>query len=170
MSSQFAPSARRRLRLYAAASAALFGLAASGAALTDEPMIWAEKTNGTSTSLAYGPIDPVKGPLFMLSCFNGMSIIVLDVHKEIAGAKPGTPLTIELASAKSKAPIEGEVGLNDTTGKTFGEASDIELKPVLAVLRDPGPLTVTMGDTTATLAEQGRDEAVTAFSKNCEVE
>jgi hypothetical protein len=106
----------------------------------------------------------------MLSCFNNMSIIVLDVHKEIAGAKPGTPLTIELASAKSKAPIEGEVGLNDATGKTFGEASDLELKPVLAVLRDPGPLTVTMGDTTATLAEQGRDEAVTAFSKNCEVE
>jgi hypothetical protein len=169
MSSQSAPLARRRLSFYAAAGAVLFGLASS-AALTDEPMIWAEKTNGTSTSLAYGPIDPVKGPLFMLSCFNNMSIIVLDVHKEIAGAKPGTPLTIELASAKSKAPIEGEVGLNDATGKTFGEASDLELKPVLAVLRDPGPLTVTMGDTTATLAEQGRDEAVTAFSKNCEVE
>jgi hypothetical protein len=169
MSSQSAPLARRRLSLYAAAGAVLFGLASS-AALTDEPMIWAEKTNGTSTSLAYGPIDPVKGPLFMLSCFNNMSIIVLDVHKEIVSAKPGTPLTIELASAKSKAPIEGEVGLNDATGKTFGEASDLELKPVLAVLRDPGPLTVTMGDTTATLAEQGRDEAVTAFSKNCEVE
>jgi hypothetical protein len=170
MSSPFAPPARRRLCLYAATTAAFLVLAASGAARSDEPMIWAEHTNGTSTSLAYGPIDPVKGPLFMLSCFNGMSIIVLDVHKEIAGAKPGTPLTIELASAKSKAPIEGEVGLNDATGKTFGEASDVELKPVLAVLRDPGPLTVTMGDTTATLAEQGRDEAVTAFSKNCEVE
>jgi hypothetical protein len=169
MSSQSAPLARRRLSLYAAAGAVLFGLASS-AALTDEPMIWAEKTNGTSTSLAYGPIDPVKGPLFMLSCFNNMSIIVLDVHKEIIGTKPGTPLTIELASAKSKAPIEGEVGLNDATGKTFGEASDLDLKPVLAVLRDPGPLTVTMGDTTATLAEPGRDEAVTAFSKNCEVE
>jgi hypothetical protein len=170
MSSQFAPSARRRLPLYAATTAAFLVLAASGAALSDEPMIWAEKTNGTSTSLAYGPIDPANGPLFMLSCFNGMSIVVLDVHKEIAGAKPGAPLTIELASAKSKAPIEGEVGLNDATGKTFGEASDVELKPVLAVLRDPGPLTVKMDDTTATLAEQGRDEAVTAFSKNCEVE
>jgi len=170
MSSQFAPSARRKLRLYAAASVALFGLAASGAALTDELMIWAEKTNGTSTILAYGPIDPVKGPLFMLSCFNNMSIIVLDVHKEIAGAKPGTPLTIELASAKTTSPVEGEVGQNEATGKTFGEASDVELKPVLAVLSDAGPVTVKMGDTTATLSDQGRDQAVAAFSKNCEVE
>ena len=49
---------------------------------------------------------------------------------------------------------------DDASGVTFAEASDINVKPMLAVLRETGPVTVGMGDATATLAEHGRDEAV----------
>jgi hypothetical protein len=163
-------SARSPLRLYAVAAPLVLALTLATQASTEGTMIWSERSSGTSTSLTYGSIDAGAGPLFMLSCFNGMSIVVLDVHKEIAGAKPGAPLTIELASAKTTSPVEGEVGENKATGKTFGEASDVEVKPVLAVLSDAGPVTVKMGGTTATLSDQGRDQAVAAFSKNCEVE
>jgi hypothetical protein len=170
MFSQFVASACPKFGVPAATAAFALAAALASPVWSDEAMIWAERSSGTSTSLVYASIDTAKGPLFMLSCFNGMSIAVLDVHREVAGAKPGAPLTIEISSAKASSPVEGEVALNDATGKTFGEASDIAVKPVLAVLRDPGPVTVKMGDTTAMLSEQGRDEAVTAFSKNCEVE
>ena len=108
--------------------------------------------------LSYGPLDPAQNPLFVLSCFSGMNIVVLDVHKEIPDAKPGDPLTIELSSAKAQSPLKGEVGQNETTGKTFGEASDINVNPVLELLRDPGPLTIKMGGASATMSEQGRAE------------
>jgi hypothetical protein len=99
-----------------------------------------------------------------------MNIVVLDVHKEVPGAKPGDPLTIELSSAKAQSAVKGEVGKNETTGTTFGEASDINVKPVLEVLRDSGPLTIKMGEASATVSEQGRAESVTKFVENCKLE
>jgi hypothetical protein len=120
--------------------------------------------------LSYGPLDPAQNPLFVLSCFSGMNIVVLDVHKEIPDAKPGDPITIELSSAKAQSPLKGEVGQNETTGKTFGEASDINVKPVLELLRDPGPLTIKMGGASATMSEQGRAESVSKFVENCKLE
>ena len=62
------------------------------------------------------------------------------------------------------------MGKNETTGKTFGEASDINVKPVLEVLRDPGPLTIKMGAASATMSEQGRAELVSKFVENCKLE
>jgi hypothetical protein len=41
---------------------------------------------------------------------------------------------------------------------------------VLEVLRDPGTLTLKMGEASATLSEQGRAEAVAAFSRECELD
>jgi hypothetical protein len=151
---------------------ALFAAAAplASPASAAETSIWAERSNGSLTTLAYGPLDPAVDPLFLLSCFSDMSIVVLDVHKEVGGVATGKPLTIELSSDKTKAPIEGEVAQDETSGKTFGEASDIKLKPVLDVLRDPGSLTLKMGETTATLSDQGRADAVSEFSKNCTIE
>jgi hypothetical protein len=149
--------------LFAAAPLATFASAA-------ETLIWAERSNGGLTTLAYGPLDPAISPLFLLSCFSGMSIVVLDVHKEVVGVAPGKPLTIELSSAKAQAPIEGEVAQDETSGTTFGEASDIKVKPLLDVLRDPGSLTLKMGETTATLSDQGRADAVSQFTQNCTIE
>ena len=137
---------------------------------TEEKLVWTEKASEGFVSLAYGALDPAKSPLFLLSCFNAMSIAVLDVRTEMAEAKPGKALTIELAAGDAKSPVEGEAARDDATGVTFGEASDIAVKPVLDVLRQSGPLTVTIGEASATLSDQGRAEAVDLFSQHCEVD
>ena len=161
-------NAQARLLVTCALFAAAAPLASfAGAADT---LIWADRSNGGLTTLAYGPLDPAINPLFLLSCFSDMSIVVLDVHKEVVGVAPGKPLTIELSSTKTQAPIEGEVAQDEMSGTTFGEASDIKVKPLLDVLRDPGSLTLKMGETTATLSDQGRADAVSEFSKNCTIE
>lgn len=161
---------RRQARLLLAAWSALAILVLAEVAKSEEAMMWTEKSSGGLTTLAYGPLNPTASPLFVLSCFSGMNIVVLDVHKEIPGAKRGDAVTIELSSAKAQAPVKAEVELNEATGTNFGEASDIDVKPVLQVMRDPGLLTVRMGDVSATLSDQGRAQAIAKFIENCKLD
>jgi hypothetical protein len=156
--------------LLIALAGAAGALPAASLARTEEELIWTEKSSDNLTSLAYGSLDPAKNPLFMLSCFNGMSIAVLDVHHEVTGTKPGEPLTIELSAGTASSPVKGEAARDEESGATFAEASDIQVKPVLAVLRAEGPLTVKMGETSATLSDRGRAQAVAQFSKDCELD
>jgi hypothetical protein len=161
---------RRRACLPLAAVSTLAILLLADAGRSEEAMMWTEKTSGGLTTLAYGPLNPTASPLFVLSCFSGMNIVVLDVHKEIPGAQRGDPLTIELSSSKAQAPVKAEVETNEATGTNFGEASDIDVKAVLQVMRDPGPLTIKMGEVSATLSDQGRAKAVAEFVENCKLE
>ena len=85
-----------------------------------DSLVWISKSNGALVTLAYGPVDPTKAPLFLLSCFNGMDIAVLDVHQEIAGGKPGEKLAIELSAGTMTAPLSGETA--------HDEASDVYLR------------------------------------------
>ena len=148
-----------------AASAAIVFLAAQARA---ESVVWTERTNGDLTTLAYGPLDPNAIPLFLLSCFNEMEIAVLDIHQEVAGA-PGDPVTIEISSAKGQAPLQGEVAKNRDTGKTFAEASDIKVKPILDVLGEEGPLSIAIGEASVKLTDAGRMAAVAQFGKDCKL-
>lgn len=149
-------------------AALLVVLAPLGAARA-ESVVWTQRASGDLTTLAYGPLDPQKIPVLLLSCFNEMEVVVLDVHQEIEGAKAGDAIAIELSSAKAQAPIQAEVAMNRDTGKTFGEASDIKVKPILEVLRDPGPLTLTIGKTSTTLSDAGRVQAAEDFAKSCKL-
>jgi hypothetical protein len=158
-----------RACLFLALALTTANLPVAGIARTGDELIWTEHSVDNLTSLNYGSLDPAKNPLFMLSCFNGMSIAVLDVHQEVTGSKPGEPLTIELSAGSAKSPVKGEAAL-DESGATFAEASDIAVKPLLDVLRAEGPLTVTTGATSATLSDRGRAQAVAQFSKDCELD
>ena len=53
---------------------------------------------------------------------------------------------------------------------TFAEASDIAVKPVLEVLRQAGPVTVTAGGASVSLSDEGRTQAVERFIKDCPLE
>ena len=156
-----------RACLFLALACAVGALPLASFARTEDALLWTEHSSDNLTSLAYGPLNPAENPLFMLSCFNGMSIAVLDVHHELAGTKPGEPLTIELSAGAAQSLVKGEAALDEANGVTFAEASDIAVKPVLAVLRAEGPLTVKLGETSATLSDKGRAEAVAQFSKDC---
>src|SRR5688572_6430407 len=82
-------------RAQACMLAACMVLAVMSPSRADTP-VWS--TGGDLTTLAYGSLDPSQTPLLLLSCFNEMEIVVLDVHQEVAGS-PGDPITIELSSA-----------------------------------------------------------------------
>jgi hypothetical protein len=170
MAKQSLLTVRGQARSLPAIALALAILPIADAGKSEEAMIWTEKSSGGLTALAYGPLDPMASPLFVLSCFSGMNIVVLDVHKEIPGAKRGDALTIEISSAKAQAPVKAEVEINEATGTNFGEASDINVQPLLQVMRDPGPLTVKMGEASAALSDQGRAQGVADFVENCKLE
>ena len=99
-----------------------------------------------------------------------MGIAVLDFRQDIEGAKPGDALIIALSAGEAKAEVNGEAARDDAAGMTFAEASDIAVKPLLEVLRQTGPVTVTAGTANASLSDNGRAEAVERFSKDCPLE
>jgi hypothetical protein len=135
----------------------------------EETLVWTSNTNGDLISLTYGSLDTAKPPVLLLSCFNEMKIGVLEIFGTIEGTRPGQKLSIDLSAGDAKAAIEGAVELDDKTGMMFAEASDIEIAPLLGVLKAPGPLTVKTGLTTRTLPEVGRADAAAKFRTDCQV-
>ena len=134
-----------------------------------ETLVWTDKASEGFVSLSYGPLDPRKQPKFLLSCFNEMGIAVLDMFGVIQGTRPGEKLTIEFSGASSLS-LEGSVELDAKSGSMFAEASDIEVKPLLEVLKSPGPVTVKMAATTLSFSDTGRGEAADRFGKNCKLD
>src|SRR6476660_4561135 len=68
-----------RLLLAIVAMLVTLGLASAGR--SEQALMWTEKEDGGLTMLSYGPLDPAQNPLFVLYCFSGMNIVVLDVHR-----------------------------------------------------------------------------------------
>ena len=148
----------------------LTALVSASPARAEESQVWIEKASDGFVSLAYGPLDPAKTPTLLLSCFDAMGIAVLDLHISIDGAKPGAAITIALSAGDAKTQVEGEAALDEVSSMIFAEASDIAVKPVLEVFRQPGPVAITVGPTNATLSDQGRADAVDKFSKDCQID
>ena len=143
-------------RLLAAVAVCVTAIPLPGFAAAEMPLIWTERSSGGLTTLAYGPLDPAQDPLFLLSCFNGMSIAVLDVHKEHHRHRArSAPHHRDIIRPRPSRRSRARWHATTKRGATFGEASNISVKPVLEVLRDPGPLTIKMGETSATLSDQG---------------
>ncbi len=148
-------------------AAALLAASVPGPGLAEATSVWNAKTNGSFVTLTYGTLDADKGPTFMLSCFNGMGIAVLDVRPDLGDTKPGTPITIELTGGGKTTQVEGEATRDEESGGTFAESSDAEVKPILDVLRTSGPVTVKAGSASAELTETGRADAIERFTKDC---
>ena len=144
----------------------LLGTLPAGAVHAQGTPVWTEKMSEGFVSLSYGSLDSEQ-PVLQLSCFNEMEIAVLNIFGAIEGARPGQKIGIEFSAGGTKASLEGEATLDDKTGSIFAEASGIEVKPVLAVLKAEGPIAVKTGETSQTLSDVGRAEAVEKFSKHC---
>jgi len=159
-----------RMRARLSLVVCLTALVSATPARAEESQVWIEKASDGFVSLAYGPLDPAKTPTLLLSCFDAMGIAVLDLHIPIDGAKPGEAITIALSAGEAKTQVEGEAALDEVSSMIFAEASDIAVKPVLEVFRQPGPVAITVGPTNATLSDQGRADAVDKFSKDCQID
>jgi hypothetical protein len=79
------------------------------------------------------------------------------------------PLTIELSAGSQKASIKGVTATDELNGFVFGEANKVPVGPLLAVLREPGELTVKMGKASVTFPAEGRAEQLKIFETGCKV-
>jgi hypothetical protein len=148
--------------------AALFASAPAQSA-SEGSLIWTERTDGGSVSLAYGSLDTAQNPLFLLSCFNEMDIVVLNIFSVIEGTRPGQPVTIEISGGSEKATLKAQSEIDRKSASMFAEAGEVEVEPLLTVLRADGPVTLKMGFTTKTMSDAGREQAVDQFRKDCRV-
>ncbi len=136
----------------------------------DDRSVWTGKANGGLATLSYGSIDITKSPEFLLSCFNGMGIAVLDVRAAIAGVDAGKPLTIQLSAGTQSVEIKAEGASDGKEGTAYAEASDVQVKPILAVLGQTGPVTLKIGDASTSFSELGRMDALKTFSAECAID
>jgi hypothetical protein len=158
-------------RLPARALASLTLLATLAAsAHADNQSVWTGKANGGLATLSYGSIDTTKSPEFLLSCFSGMSVAVLDIRAAIEGIEAGKPLTIQLLAGTQTVEIKAEGAGDGKEGTTYAEASDIQVKPILAVLGQTGPVTVKIGDASTSFSDLGRMDAIKNFSEECAID
>ena len=160
---------RASARVLLAASLVAGALLPWSLARSEETLVWTANANGDLISLTYGSLDTSKPPVFLLTCFNEMDVAVLEIFGTIEGTRPGQKLSIDLSAGSSQSSLAGAVELDDKTGMMFAEASELEIAPVLGVLKAPGPLTVKTASTTRELPEVGRVEAAEKFSKDCQV-
>ena len=56
----------------------------------------------------------------------------MTVYQDIAGAKVGQPVTIEIAVGSSKVALKGETATDEMSGYVFGVAKKFAVKPVVA--------------------------------------
>lgn len=140
-----------------------------GSACGEDTLVWTANANGGLIALSYGSLDSSKTPVFLLSCFNEMDVAVLEIFGTIEGTRPGQELSIDISAGDAKSSSKGQASTDDKTGAMFAEASDVEIAPLLEVLKSPGPLTVKTALTTRTLPEAGRADAAGKFSTDCQV-
>jgi hypothetical protein len=150
------------------AACLLAGALSASGTRAQETLVWTDKASEGFVSLTYGPLDASQQPKFLLSCFNEMGIAVLEIFGVIQGTRPGEKLIIEFSGGSSLS-LEGAVELDAKGGGMFAEASDIEVKPLLELLKSPGPVTVKMAATSLSMADTGRAEAIERFGKNCKL-
>ena len=123
-----------------------------------------------TAALVYGSTETAEDYSFALSCDNKWKRSHMTVYEDIAGAKVGEPLTIEIGVGAAKVAIEGMTDTDEMSGFIFGVAKKFAVKPVVAVLQGSGPTIIEMGKVTVTLPETGRAQAVSEFAKACKLD
>jgi hypothetical protein len=99
-----------------------------------------------------------------------MSVAVLDIRAAIEGVEAGKPLTIQLLAGTQTVEIKAEGAGDGKEGTTYAEASDIQVKPILAVLGQTGPVTLKIGDASTSFSDLGRMDAIKSFSEECAID
>lgn len=164
------PAADRPIRLALAACLALAAPLTAAAAEPEPGFAWIANQYEGNASLVYGSTETGEDYSFFLSCNNQDREAEMTVYRDIAGAKVGEKLAIELSAGSAKVVVEGETATDEMSGFVFGVAKKIAVKPVIAVLGNSGPAIVEMGKVTVDLPETGCAEAVSEFAKACKLD
>ena len=133
--------------------------------------VWSAKTSGSFVTLTYGPLDADKAPLFLLSCFNGMGIAVLDLHPGLRDdTKPGKPLTIELKAGDQTAQVEGEATRDEASGIDLRRGERYRGEALLEVLREKRPGDGSKRSASTELPNAGRADAVSRVHQRLQLD
>ena len=125
-------------RLAGLALAAYLTLFATASA-TEPGFAWMVSQYEGNVSLVYGSTETSEDFFFFLSCNNKKKQAEMTVYQDIAGAKVGQPLTIEIAVGSSKVALKGETATDEMSGYVFGVAKKFAVKPVVRCLAVLGP-------------------------------
>lgn len=148
-----------------AIAALLLSALSIGAAPSGDERTWSLGGDERDPYLTFG--DPVMGETtVMLICNNRKKIAELSVSDASKGARAGLPVTIEIASGANKASFAGKTV---RSAGIYGYARRIDLQTVVAMLRAPGAVTVTMGDNRYQLHDKGRAKAVGELIEMCKL-
>jgi hypothetical protein len=131
---------------------------------------WMVNQGASDAAIVYGSTETPEDYSFAMSCNNKRKRSHLTVYEDIAGAKVGQKLTIEIGVGSAKVAIEGKTSTDEMSGYVFGIAEKFAVKPVITVLQESGPGVVKMNKTSVNLPEKGRAEAVTQFANACKLE
>jgi hypothetical protein len=117
--------------------------------------------------LVYGSPETGEDYVFSLICHGGDKATRMTVYVDIAGTNVGDPIAIELAGPSARLSVPGRVATDEMSGFLFAEAAGFKIRPVIAALKEKGPVTVKTGGVVTTLPEAGRGKAVGEFAKTC---
>ena len=145
-----------RFRFALAACIALAAPAKIAAAEPEPGFAWMVNHGEGNVTLVYGSTETGEDYSFAISCNNKTgSGANLTVYRDIAGAKVGQKLAIEISVRPAKVAIKGKASTDEMSGYVFGVAEKFAVKPVIAVLSVSGPATAKMGKVTVNLPEHG---------------
>jgi hypothetical protein len=143
-------------------------IAASAGAEPVRGFAWMADTFEGNISLVYGSTETEEDYLFGLLCRRDGASTTLYV--DIPGTRAGQPLTLELGAGKAKVALQAKIATDAMSGFHFVEARDFKLTPVIALLKEKGPVTARTGDLIERLPEKGRVAAVSAFAEICKLD
>lgn len=139
---------------------------AAAPAEDDTKPVWSAFVEGDNAAISFSVPDS-DDTRFIVLCENKKRSISMTVYDEVKGMKVKRPLTIEMSAGTQKASIKGNTTTDELNGFVFGEANKVPAGPLLAVLREPGDLTIKMGKASVTFPAEGRAEQLKIFEKGC---
>ena len=120
-----------------------------------------------NASLVYGSPETAEDEVFILICRNGDKLTELTVYVDIAGTEVGEKVNIELTAADAKLAIGGAISTDEMSGFHFAVAENFKIKPVIALLKEKGEITVKTGGVATELPEKGRSAELANFAMAC---
>ena len=163
------PAAASRICLLLAACLVAASLPAS-AADDDPSYVWMGGVGDGNALLTYGSSETGEDYVFNLICGNKTKSTEATLYVDIAGTEIGQPMTIALGAGSANVSLRGTIATDEMSGFHFAEAKDFKIKPVIALLREKGPLTARTGELVTTMPEKGRAAAVEEFAQACKLD
>ena len=139
-------------------------------AAEDPGYAWMGSVEAGNALLTYGSPETGEDYVFNLICGNKDKSTEATLYVDIPATKVGQPITIELAAGAAKVSLKGKIATDEMSGFHFAEAKNFKIKPVIALLKEKGPVTAKTGKLVTSLPDKGRAAPVGEFAQGCKLD